>query len=934
MTPLVDVVGWALLHFVWQGALVAAVFAVAVRMFRIPEARYALGVGAMLAMLALPLATAVRYARGTAAAADESSGAVVPDVHALAGNGAGMRVSSQPPASSPAVRPATGRTPPPVADRGAPAVPAFPLLGRVPPLDDVLPLLVFVWLAGVFILSLRLFDAWLQARRLTRYGTRPAAPEHQAMLARLAGRLRLRRPVAIVESVRVAVPAVVGWLRPVVLLPAVALTGLTAQQVEALIAHELAHVLRHDFLANLVQSAIETLFFYHPAVWYVSRQVREEREHCCDDLAMRLCGNPEAYARALLGLAERRAGGPALAAAATGGALLTRVRRLLVPGSAPADTFPRWVVGSSVLLAAALLASAGGSLVANEASPAPAGLERQQFSSPPLTAADTDGMGADTVLHAPPGTLASRWQWARDEARRRGDRAFWVGYTIEPLATEENRSIYIGRLEREGMRGPGINLRGRIISFGDFEGFRVPGVQLAPLIGGGMPDDVAVLFLYTVGSGGRATLARVHASSLALPVDLEDRPVMWLGQGSDAESVPLVRALYDEAPSADLREDLVAIVGVHSTSALVVPELVRWVQGRAVDDVRVQAIEWLGRHPVPAALETLARSARGDRSADIRREAAESVAELALAPATDTLIALARTLEDADARREAVEGLGERDEDRAVDALAAIVREDPSTDIQREATETLGESGNPRSVPLVIEIARTHRNVDVRREAVETLGEGVLPADAIPVLAEIARADREVDVQREAVETLGEMQDAQALAIVEELAKSHPEVDVRREAIETMGEASPSRETVEKLAAIAREDADADVASEAIETIAETGQADAARFIETMARSHRSPDVRRRAVETLGESLPPDLFVALARELLDSEPPEEVWHQVLESLEELSDGSGIPVLVTAARSHPNLELRRHAFDTLAESDDPRARKLFEEALER
>ncbi len=956
MTPVVDAIGWALLHFVWQGALVALIFAVAIRQLRTPDARYALGVAAMLAMLAFPVATAARHHAST-----DDPAAALPSTDVRPG----------PEATAPAPALETGaESTSPGPDAGSSVVPLVHevgiaatarlrdrLVAAFAALADRIALLVALWLAGVFVLSLRLFDAWLHAHRLTRHGTRPAAEAYRGMLDRLATRLRVHAPVRILESTLLEVPAVVGWLRPIVLLPAVAMTGMTPQQVEALIAHELAHVRRHDFLANIVQSAIETLLFYHPAVWYVSRRVRAEREHCCDDAAVRACGSPDEYARALLGLAEARAGAPALVAAATGSPLLARIRRLVVPGDASrVDPFPRWIVGTTVLLSAALLGSASRVLEANEAS-APL----------PHFAADTGKVGADTVLHAPPGPLASRWQWARDEARRRGYRAFWVGYTIEPLAAAEGRSIYIGRLERQGKSGPGVSLRGRIISFGDFDGFRVPGVPLAPLVGGGMPDDVAVLFLYSAAGNGRPLLARVHASSLALPVDLEGRPVLWLGTAEDAESVPIVRRLYDEAPTEDLREDVVAIVGVHSTSAIVVPVLLAWVDSRAGDEIRSQAVEWLGRHPEPAALQALARTARRDRAADVRREAAESVADMGLGAATDTLIALARTLEDADARREAVEGLGERGDDRSVDALATLVRDDRDPDVQREAVESLGESRNARGVPQLIEIARTHPVVDVRREAVETIGENVPPAQAIPVLAEIARADRETDVQREAIESLGETQHPDALAVVWELASSHPSVDARREAIESVGEASPDGPTVARIAQLARDESDHDVAGEAVETIAETGHADAAGIIAEIARTHpepevrrmatetlaevgdrdaairllgeiaasdADPEVRREAVETLAEAAPAERFVAAAERLLGSEPSEAVWHEVLESLEELKGGAGIPALVAAARSHSNLEIRRRALDVLAESDDPRARKLFEDALAR
>ena len=101
-------------------------------------------------------------------------------------------------------------------------------------------------------------------------------------------------------------PTVIGWLKPVVLLPASALAALTPQQLEAILAHELAHIRRHDYLVNLLQTLVETLLFYHPAVWWLSRRIRIERENCCDDLAVSLCGDPVAYAAALADLEALR----------------------------------------------------------------------------------------------------------------------------------------------------------------------------------------------------------------------------------------------------------------------------------------------------------------------------------------------------------------------------------------------------------------------------------------------------------------------------------------------------------------------------------------------------------------------------------------------------------------------------------------------------
>jgi hypothetical protein len=136
----------------------------------------------------------------------------------------------------------------------------------------------------------------------------------------LIRRLQVARPVRLYLSTIAEVPIVIGWLRPYILLPVSAVTGLGESQLGAILAHELAHIRRHDYLANLLQNAVETLLFYHPAVWWVSRWIRQEREHCCDDLAVEICGDVMVYAGALAQLEELRGGvsEPALAAAGGG----------------------------------------------------------------------------------------------------------------------------------------------------------------------------------------------------------------------------------------------------------------------------------------------------------------------------------------------------------------------------------------------------------------------------------------------------------------------------------------------------------------------------------------------------------------------------------------------------------------------------------------
>jgi len=225
--------------------------------------------------------------------------------------------------------------------------------------EAVQPWLVPVWLLGVTALSLRFAGGWLQVQRLRYHSTSPATAAVSDAVRRLSARLGLRRRVSVLRSPRVAGPLTLGWLRPAILLPASTLSGLDPRQLELVLAHELAHVRRHDYLVNLLQSVAEILLFFHPAAWWLSRRIREEREMCCDDVAVATCGDPVSLARALATLEQHRATRVGLVAAATGGSLLVRVRRLLGMPSTPDPRPSGWV---SLLLVVGLLMAIGSGL--------------------------------------------------------------------------------------------------------------------------------------------------------------------------------------------------------------------------------------------------------------------------------------------------------------------------------------------------------------------------------------------------------------------------------------------------------------------------------------------------------------------------------------------------------------------------------------------
>ena len=323
----VEALGWALVHFAWQGALAAGLFAVLDLAARGASARMRYGLAAFtLAAMALMPPLTVLIARGS------SPERARPSVVTVA-------------AVSPGVTTATEHASTPD-DRRAAA-----LRARI---AGALPGIVALWCAGVLVLSIRYLGGWRLVQRMGRSAQPLPDGALAARLNHLRRRMRISRPVRLLESAMVDVPTVVGWLRPAILLPAATLAGLSAAQLEAILAHELAHVRRHDYLASLLQSAVETVLFYHPAVWWVSHRMRVERELCCDDEAVAACGNPIEYARALAGLESLRAA-PRLAPAATGGPLFARIARLV---AAPSGQGLRASRGAAALLGSAALALA------------------------------------------------------------------------------------------------------------------------------------------------------------------------------------------------------------------------------------------------------------------------------------------------------------------------------------------------------------------------------------------------------------------------------------------------------------------------------------------------------------------------------------------------------------------------------------------------
>ncbi len=441
--PLAQRVAWALVHFLWQGLAIAALLAGATVLLRrrSPHARYAVACLALATMAVLPVATAMLVTPGAPSVPAPLVPAVPDGIVGVppAVFGGGETVHCNPPAMpAPELNGAPSLSGGVVAAQDPPPTPAPPAPARtvalaptVTPasaaapwwsgaqaaLQPLLPWALLAWVAGVTLLSVWHLGGWVLLRRIRRAAAPLTDPTVLDGFDALLTRLRVSRPVRVLQSAVLHSPMVIGWWKPVVLLPLAAMSGLSPLQVQAILAHELAHIRRYDCLVRLLQALVETLLFYHPAVWWVSARVRQESEHCCDALAVRTVGSPRAYAAALAHLAElaaRPVGSPArpaepparlpsssplgfplppsrrprsadspgepavptasapLAASATGGKLLPRIRRILgVPDDAPTRT-ARTLAGAGVLVSLLIAALIVGCAVTAPAPDAPA----------------------------------------------------------------------------------------------------------------------------------------------------------------------------------------------------------------------------------------------------------------------------------------------------------------------------------------------------------------------------------------------------------------------------------------------------------------------------------------------------------------------------------------------------------------------------------
>jgi bla regulator protein blaR1 len=307
---------WALLHSLWQGALIGFVLFLGLRVLSPSQAiwRYRLAIMALALVLLTALGTFWRQLNTT-----------MVNVSAPLTADADLQWTEQ----------------------------------LIQFFNQQVSVLMACWLLGMAIFLLRLAWGLWAIGQLKKNASPLAASPWQLVFEEVTQRIGLGQALILAESNRISTPITLGWLKPMVLVPSGLLSGLSKEQVEAIFAHELAHVLRRDYLFNLLQTLVECIFYFNPGVWYISAVLRREREHCCDDWVLVTQNNPILYAKTLLYLQEwHKKAAPKLALGAIGNEkpLLRRIQRILQSPSNTSDMFRKLSLGGMLLLVLGALA--------------------------------------------------------------------------------------------------------------------------------------------------------------------------------------------------------------------------------------------------------------------------------------------------------------------------------------------------------------------------------------------------------------------------------------------------------------------------------------------------------------------------------------------------------------------------------------------------
>ncbi len=425
---LIYALGWTVLHSLWQALAIGLLMAVFMIFLQNKAAKLRYEVAAMSLFLVFvaALTTFLVYYDTAQTAADFTS----------------MTLMEHPASAENA----TAVTP--LANGAASKVEIF-----VHYFNQHLPLIVLVWLLGACFFLFRLMGGLAYIQRLKYQKNQPAPAQWTHKMQQLGRKLRLKKPVRLVESALATVPMVIGYFKPVILLPVGAVNGLSEAEVEAILAHELAHIYRNDFLINIFLSVIEVLFYFNPAVWWIAANVRTERENCCDDIAIQLCGSSLTYAKALVNLQQlsQSVPGYAMAFAGSKNQLLQRIKRILNQPQTKSNIMEKFTATALLLITVALFSIGAKSYAYNQSN------QQQHFADElnRLVASEAEQSSEDISIEA---TLAPKLERDTTPKRKKSNKQRFIKKSGEGEVEIEIDEGSISRLVIDGEEIPEAEL--------------------------------------------------------------------------------------------------------------------------------------------------------------------------------------------------------------------------------------------------------------------------------------------------------------------------------------------------------------------------------------------------------------------------------------------------------------------------------------------
>jgi beta-lactamase regulating signal transducer with metallopeptidase domain len=365
MNPLIHALCWTLLHSLWEGLVLALVAGTVMILSRKSSAtyRYNLLCGLLL-LFVITIGYTFYYQLHTADTGTANAANTATSANAT--NAANTATSANAPNATNALTTATSANAAHAANTAAhqPTAPSGAAPGSgfwaVRPIQvfvdyfnthaSVVVLVWFIFFMGRFV---QMLSALVKAQRIRHYGHSPVPAEWEQKLGALMNRLQIYLPVRLLESTQIKVPVVMGYLKPIILLPIGLLNHLSTEEVESILLHELAHIRRRDYVINLIQGLLDTLFFFNPALLWVSSLIRLERENCCDDMAIRQTGSRQQFVEALVSFYAYTNPAPnqfALAFAAKESQLVSRVKRIVYKKNRTLNPMERGVLLGTLLL--------------------------------------------------------------------------------------------------------------------------------------------------------------------------------------------------------------------------------------------------------------------------------------------------------------------------------------------------------------------------------------------------------------------------------------------------------------------------------------------------------------------------------------------------------------------------------------------------------